>query len=95
MCFDNISAVDLSSSDGTVVRALRTRVTALGPAIWPAIRTKQGVFLFETEPYVLFSVGLHQPSSVMPVIEFIRASVVVPGFTQNEDVVTTAEGIRI
>lgn len=95
MCFNDISAVDSSSSNSAVVRALRTRVTALGPAIWPTIWTKQGVFLFETEPSVLVGVGVHQSSGIMSVVELVWASIMVPGLAQNEDVVTTTEGIGV
>ncbi len=95
MCFNNIPAIDFSGSDSTVVRALRAWVTALGPAVWPSIRTKQGVFLFKTKPCMFIGVGVHQSGGVMSVIEFVWASVVVPCFAQHEDVVATAEGVGI
>ena len=93
--FYDISAVDFSSPNRTVVRALRTWVTTLRPAIRPAIRTEQGVFLFKTEPCVLVGVGVHQPCGVVSVVELVWASVMVPGLAQNEDVVATTEGIGI
>jgi len=95
VCFNNIPAIDFSGSDSTVVRALRAWVTALGPAVWPSIRTKQGVFLFKTKPCMFIGVGVHQSGGVMSVIEFVWASVVVPCLAQHEDVVATAEGVGI
>lgn len=95
MCFNNIPAVDFSGPDSAVVRALRAWVTALGPAVWPPIRTEQGVFLFKTKPCMLVGVGVHQSGGVVSVVEFVWASVMVPGFTQNENVVTAAEWVGI
>lgn len=43
---NNVTAHDLASAVTAVVRALGSWVTALGPAVWPAIGAKESVFLF-------------------------------------------------
>lgn len=80
---DNISAVDPACPNTTVIRTLRTWETALGPAIWPAVGTKECVFLLQTEPEVFFSVRIHQPLGLMTVIEFVWASIRVPCLAKN------------
>ena len=71
VCFDNVTAVDLARTHTTVVGALSARVTARGPAVWPAVRTKKSVFLLQAEPKVLIGMGLHQPRGFVTVVEFV------------------------
>ena len=59
MGFDDITAVDLAGTDTAVVWSLRSRETILGPAVWPAVRAKEGVFLLETEPGLMLLVSIH------------------------------------
>lgn len=95
MRLDNISAVDLACANTTVIRSLRTWETALGPAIWPTIRTQESVFLLETEPEVAFGVRVHQSLGLMTVVELVWASIRVPGLAKNEDVVTATERVWV
>ena len=90
---DNVTAVDLASTDTTVVRTLGTGETATGPAIRPAIGTEKGVLLLQTEPELLLGVGLHQAGGIVAVVELVWASIGVPGLAEDEDVVTLAEGV--
>ena len=53
-----------------------TRETALGPAEWPSVVSKEGVFLLKTEPEVLAGVRLHQFGGLVAVVEFVLFSVV-------------------
>lgn len=92
---DDITAVDLAGTDTTVVRALGTGETALGPAVGPTIGAEKGVFLFKTEPEFLLGMRFHQAVAVVTVVELVGAAIGVPGLTENKDVVATAEGIGV
>ena len=59
MGFDDVTAVDFSSADTTVIWALGTRETALGPAVGPSAMIEESVFLLETKPKVVVFVGFH------------------------------------
>jgi hypothetical protein len=72
---DNVTAVDLAGTDTTVVRALGTGVTTLGPAERPSVVSEEGVFLLKTEPEVLAGVCLHQFGGLMAVVEFVLVTV--------------------
>jgi hypothetical protein len=90
---NDVTAVDLASTDTTVVRTLSTGETTTGPAVGPAIGTEEGVLLLKTEPELLLGVGLHQAGGIVAVVVLVGASIGVPGLAENEDVVTLAEGI--
>jgi hypothetical protein len=92
---DDVTAVDLAGTDTTVVRALGTGETTLGPAVWPAIGAKKGVLLLQTEPELFLGVCLHQAVAVVTVVELVGAAIGVPGFAENEDVVTLTEGVGV
>ena len=94
VCLHDITAVDLAGSDTAVVRTLRTGETTLGPAVWPSVGAKEGVFLLKTEPEVLAGVCLHQLSSLVAVVELVGGAIGVPGLTEDKDVVSLAEGVR-
>lgn len=91
---NDVTAVDLAGSDTTVVRTLRTGETTLGPAVWPSVMTKEGVFLLKTEPEVLVGMCLHQLSSLVAVVELVGGAIGVPGLTEDKDVISLAEGVR-
>jgi hypothetical protein len=91
---NNITAVDLAGSDTAVVRTLRTGETTLGPAVWPSIGAKEGVFLLETEPEVLAGMCLHQLGRFVAVVELVGGAIRVPGLTEDKDVLSLAEGVR-
>lgn len=90
---DDVTAVDLAGTDTAVVRALGTGETTTGPAVGPSIGTEQSVLLFQTEPELLLGVGLHQASSLVAVVELVRAAIGIPGLTQDQNVVALAERV--
>ena len=90
---DDISAVDLASSYTTVVWSLGPWETLLGPAIRSAVKTKEGVFLLQTKPWLLFGIGLHEPGAVMTVIELVGGAIVVPTLAEHENVIAATEWI--
>lgn len=92
---DNVAAVDLAGADAAVVRALGTGEAALGPAVWPAVRTQQRVFLLETEPEVLGGVSVHQLVGLVAVVELVGGAIGVPGLAQDQDVLAGAEGVGV
>lgn len=90
---NDITAVNLASSDTAVVGALRTGETALGPAIGSTELIEKGVLLLETEPGVLILVGIHELVALMSVVVLVGGAVGVPAFAEDEDVVTATERI--
>lgn len=90
---NNVTAVDLASTDTTVVGTLGTGETTTGPAVGPAVGAEKGVLLFKTEPELLLGVGLHQTGSIVAVVELVGATIGVPGLAENKDVVALAEGV--
>jgi len=72
VCFDNVTAVNLAHIHTTVVGALSVRITARGPAVWPAVRTKKSVFLLQIKLKVLISMDLHQSCDFMMIVEFVE-----------------------
>jgi hypothetical protein len=80
---DNISAVDLASSNTTVVRTLRAWETTLGPAVWPAIGAEKGVFLLQTKPELMVGIGLHKPSTVVAEVELVWRAICIPGLAED------------
>lgn len=93
MGLDDVTTVDLASTDTAVVGTLGTGETTTGPAVGPSIGTEKSVLLFQTEPEALAGVGLHQTVGVVTVVEFVGASIGIPGLAENEDVVTLSEGV--
>lgn len=71
MGLDDVTAVDLTRADTTVVRTLGTGETVLGPAIRPTIGAEKSVFLLETEPEILLGVGLEEAGSLVAVVELV------------------------
>jgi hypothetical protein len=94
MGLDNVTAEYLSSTNTTIVRTLDTRETTLWPAIWPAVRAKEGVLLLETEPEMVSGVVLHEFGGLMAVVELVRAAIRIPGLAKDKNVVTSAEWVR-
>ena len=92
---NDISAVDLARSYTTVVWSLWPWETLLGPAIRSAVKTKEGVFLLETKPWLLLGIGLHEAGAVVSVIEFVGGAIVVPTLTEHEDVIAATEWIGV
>lgn len=93
MSLNNVTAVDLASSNTAVVRTLGTGEPALGPSIRPAVSSEESVFLFQTKPEFFLGVDLHQTVGLMTEVELVGCSIRIPGLAENEDVIATAERI--
>lgn len=93
MSLDNVAAEDFASANTTVVGSLRCWVATLGPAIWPAIWAKDGVFLLQTKPWLVLGIGLHQPHRLMTVVVLVGGSIGIPRLSHDQDVVATSERI--
>lgn len=59
MSLDEISGENLARTDTTVIRALGTWETHLGPTVRLLVGVKEGVLLLETEPGFLGCRGVH------------------------------------
>lgn len=94
MSLDNITAIYLASTDTTVVWALRTGETTLGPSVRITKLIEESILLFKTEPRNLALMGLHEFSTLVAVVELVGGTVRIPALSQNEDVVTTTERVR-
>lgn len=81
MSLDNVTAVYLAGTDTTVVRALGTGETTLGPSVRFAILIEESVLLLETEPGLLALVGLHQFGALVAVVELVGGTVRVPALS--------------
>lgn len=93
MGLNDVSAEDFASANAAVIWSLRGWVAHLGPAIWPAIGTKDGVLLLKTKPRFVLGIGFHQPHGLMTVVELVGCSIRVPGLGQNKDVIATSERV--
>jgi hypothetical protein len=76
--FDNVTAVDPSGTDTTVVRTLGSGETALWPSVRVFIEVKQGVLLLKPEPGKYGLVCLHDPVTLITVVELVRCAVGIP-----------------
>lgn len=94
MSLDNITAIYFASTDTTVVWALRTGETTLGPSVRVTKLIEESILLLKTEPRLLALVGLHEFSALVTVVELVGGTVRVPALSQDEDVVTTTERVR-
>jgi hypothetical protein len=90
---DNISAVDLASTNTTVVRALGSWETVDWPSIGPVCQVKEGILLLETEPWLVGLVGLHELGTLVAVVELVWSSIWVPALGDNQDVGSTTEWV--
>ena len=95
MSLHDIATVDFPRPDTAVVRTLSPRVPILGPSVGPIIHAQQRVFLLETEPEILAGVGFHQTVGVVAVVELVGGTVGIVGLAEDEDVVPSAEGVRV
>ena len=77
----------------TIVGTLGTWEASLGPTEWLVIRIKESILLLETEPGLVFLDGVHYLLGVVAVVSPVGGTVVVVGLGEDEDVVTTTEGI--
>lgn len=92
---NNISAVDLSSTDTTVVWTLWAWETTSWPSEGLIQLIEESVLLLKTEPWDLLLVSLHQFGAVVAVVELVWDTVGVPALAEDEDVVSTSEWIWV
>jgi len=92
---NDISAVDLSGTDTTVVWTLWTWETTSWPSKWLIEIIKESILLLETEPWDLVLVSLHQFGAVVAVVELVWDTVGVPALAKDEDVVAASEWIWV
>ena len=90
---NDVSAENLSSTNTTVVWALRTWETVYGPSIRSVGHVKKGVLLLKTEPWLVSLVGLHELGTLVAVVELVWCSVGVPALTDNQDVWVSSEWV--
>jgi hypothetical protein len=90
---DNVSAVDLASTNTTVVWALWAGITANWPAIRLVKGVKKGVFLLETEPWLVDLVGLHELGTLMTIVELVWGSIGIPALGNNQNVGSATEWV--
>lgn len=93
MSFDDISAVNLTSTDGAIVWSLRPREATLGPAVRPSIRAEKGVFLLKTKPGLVLGICLHQSRGLVTVVVFVGTSIRIPSLGQDKNVIATTEWV--
>lgn len=93
MSLDDISTVDLASTDTAIVRALRTREAAYRPAVGLVQEIEKCVLLLETEPRLMGLVSLHELRALMAVVELVWGSIGIPAFSDDQDVGGTTERI--
>jgi hypothetical protein len=80
-------------TDTAIVGALGTRETTLWPLVWLVIDIKESVLLLETEPRLDLGALVKDLLGVVAIVGLVGGAVVVVGLCENEDVVSTAEGI--
>ena len=95
MSFDNVSAEDLSGTDTTVVRTLRSWETSLWPAVWPSVNAEKSVLLFQTEPEFVLCVLGHEDIGVVAEVVGVWCAVGHPCLAHDENVVTKTEWVRV
>lgn len=95
MSLNDITLDDLAGTDTAVVGTLGGGETVGGPAIRPVGDIEESVLLLKTEPGLVLSVGLHDPVSLVAVVELVGGAIGVPALGKNEDVVTTGGAERI
>jgi hypothetical protein len=91
--FELLWLVNVSHTGTTVIRALGTRETTLGPTVRGTISVEKGVFLLETEPRDVFLGGFHRLVGVMAVVGSVRGAVAVVCLCEDENVVTATERV--
>ena len=94
MGLDDVAAVDLASTDTTVVWALGTGEATHGPAVGAVAHVEEGVLLLETEPWLLLLVGLGELVGLVAVVVGVRSAISVPALADHQDVRGQAEGVR-
>lgn len=90
---DDISAVNLASTNTTVVWALGAWETICWPAIGSIGHVEKGVFLLKTEPWLMSLMGFHELGSLVAVVEFVWRSIGVPAFSNDQNIGALAEWV--
>jgi hypothetical protein len=87
---DDVSTENLTSSNTTVVWALRAWETVDWPAIGFVGQIEKRVFLLKTKPWLMLLVCLHKLGALVAVIVLVRRSIGIPAFAENKNVRVTA-----
>ena len=87
MSLDDITAVDLAGANTTVVGALGSGESVLGPAVGPAGAVKESVFLLKTEPDVMILVLVQDDCGIVAVVVLVRLPVGAVSLAHDENVV--------
>ncbi len=92
---DNVSAEDFAGTYTTVVWALGSGESVLGPAIWPAKFVEKGVFLLKTEPELVCGVLLEDDGSVVAEVVCVGLAIRHVRLAHDKNVVTLSEWIGV
>lgn len=90
---DEVTGKDLAGTDTTVVGALGTGETVLGPAVDLAVVVEESVLLLETEPGLSLLGSVHDLLGVGTVVGLVGGAVVVVALAKNKNVGTATEGV--
>jgi len=90
---NDVAAEDTASSHATVVWTLGARESIFRPAVWPAIRAKKCVLLFETKPDFVAGIRVHQSCRFVAIVELVWCSIGIPRLTHDQDIVTQTDGV--
>lgn len=90
---DEVTGEHPAGTDTTVIGALGTGETHLGPAKDLAVGVEEGVLLLETEPRLLGLGGVHDLLAVRSVVGIVGGAVVVVALAEDEDVGATTERV--
>lgn len=92
---NNVAHDNLAGTDTAVVRALRSRETAVGPAKRTVVQVEEGVLLLKTEPRLMVGISLHHLVAVMAEVVLVGGTISVPALSQDDDVGRSTEGIGV
>ena len=95
MSLDNVTAVNLVSSNAAVVGSLGSRETILGPSEGVLILIQKGVLLFNAKPRVLVLGPGHDFVTGLTAIGLGRKLIVLVSFAQDQLVVAKTEGVLV
>merc|ERR1711963_412620 len=93
--FHDVSSVNISSTDSTVVWPLGSWETILGPTKGVAVLAQQGVLLFNAKPGMLVLCFLHNLIASFPVVGLSRLLVVLVRLAHHHDVAAAPERILV
>ena len=77
----------------TVVGTLGTWETVFRPTVRVIVGVQQSVLLFKTEPGLVLLGQLHNFSGMVTMIGLVWSAVVVVALSEDENIITTTEGV--